>query len=212
MVNSDPNRTPTFTMFGNPDFFFHDVEPVLDPSVSECVAPGFAWNHGDIQQEIGNTWVGFVGPGVDTNGVDSTTWTDHTNLRPTMLALLGLEDDYVNDGHLIVQAVKHGKAPKAMQSSYIPTLEKAYEDVNASFGDFSLAVIKASTKALKGDNATYMSIESSIDSLTTTRDTLAGQIKQALNDATFGNGTISQSQAQNWINQANALVQSAQGL
>ena len=23
-----------------------------------CVAPGFAWNHGDIQEEIGNTWVG----------------------------------------------------------------------------------------------------------------------------------------------------------
>ena len=22
MVNSDPKRTPTFTMFGNPDFFF----------------------------------------------------------------------------------------------------------------------------------------------------------------------------------------------
>ena len=29
-----------------------------------CVNPGFAWNHGDFQDEIGNTWVGMVGPGV----------------------------------------------------------------------------------------------------------------------------------------------------
>ena len=28
------------------------------------------------------------------NGVDSTTWTDHTNLRPTILSLAGLKDDY----------------------------------------------------------------------------------------------------------------------
>ncbi len=27
MVNTDPNRTPTFTLFGNPDFFFATSEP-----------------------------------------------------------------------------------------------------------------------------------------------------------------------------------------
>ena len=91
MVNTDPNRTPTFTMFGNPDFYF---DASLCSGVAQCASPGFAWNHGDIQQEIGNTWVGFVGPGVATNGVDSTTWTDHANVRPTFLDLLGLKDDY----------------------------------------------------------------------------------------------------------------------
>ena len=63
MVNADPTRTPTFTMFGNPDFFFTDVESVHGRRPSASL-PGFAWNHGDIQDEIGNTWVGFVGPGV----------------------------------------------------------------------------------------------------------------------------------------------------
>src|SRR6185437_13190320 len=85
MVNSDPRRTPTFTMFGNPDFFFQTSNPCS--GVAECVSSAFAWNHGDIQQEIGNTWVGMVGPGIQRNGVDSTTWTDHTNLRPTILSL-----------------------------------------------------------------------------------------------------------------------------
>ena len=72
------------------------------PSASR---PGFAWNHGDIQQEIGNTWVGMVGPGVASNGIDSHTWTDHTNLRPTILSLVGLKDDYTEDGHVLVQAL-----------------------------------------------------------------------------------------------------------
>jgi len=210
MVNTDPLRTPTFTMFGNPDFFFQTSNPCT--GTNECVTPGFAWNHGDIQQEIGNTWVGFVGPGIDRNGVDSKTWTDHTNVRPTILSLLGLQDDYVDDGHVIVQALRKGALPKALSASYIQALEKAYEDVNASFGDFSAAVIKASTKALKGDASTYSSIEGSLTTLTTQRDTLAGQIKQALNDATFGNGTISQSQAQTWINQASSLISQMQAL
>jgi hypothetical protein len=107
MVNTDPLRTPTFTMFGNPDFFFQSSNPCS--GMSQCVTPGFAWNHGDIQQEIGSTWVGFVGPGVDHHGddnIDSTTWTDHTNVRPTILSLLGLQDDYTDDGHLIVQALR----------------------------------------------------------------------------------------------------------
>src|SRR4029453_18745686 len=33
-----------------------------------CVNPGFAWNHGDVQEEIANTWVGLVGPGVAPGG------------------------------------------------------------------------------------------------------------------------------------------------
>ena len=62
-----------------------------------CVDPKFAYNHGDYQDEIANTWLGVVGPGVERGTVDDETWTDHTNVRPTMLALLGLHDDYGHD-------------------------------------------------------------------------------------------------------------------
>src|SRR5207253_11193826 len=107
MVNSDPKRTPSFTMFGNPDFFFQIGNVCKanssDPGVTECVNPGFAWNHGDVQDEIANTWLGIVGPGVQSNGIDSATWTDHVDVRPTMNAILGLADDYVNDGRVITE-------------------------------------------------------------------------------------------------------------
>ena len=211
MVNSDPSRTPTFTMFGNPDFFFTTSNPCT--GVAECVLAGFAWNHGDIQDEIGNTWVGFVGPGVRNNGVDSTTWTDHTNVRPTILSLLGLKDDYTEDGRVLVEGLNFAGTPSTMRSTDVKNLMKAYEQVNASFGDFSKYTLQASTKALEStDDAKYNSIEDSISSLTSQRDALVVQIRAALNDAAFNDTPISSSQAQSWTNQANSLVAQAQAL
>jgi hypothetical protein len=214
MVNADPNRTPTFTMFGNPDFFFQVTNPctVNGVGIPECVNAGFAWNHGDIQQEIGSTWVGIVGPGVDDNGIDSTTWTDHTNLRPTMLSLLGLKDDYVDDGRVLVEALRRHATPDALQGSTVQQLGDAYEQVNASFGDFSAATLKASTKALEGSDATYTSIEDALASLTTQRDALAALIRSALNGAAFNGQPINHAQAQSWIDQANQLIAQAQAL
>ena len=142
MVNTDSNRTPTFTLFGNDDFFFSTSDPSFGSpnqcaGVHLCVEPGFAWNHGDIQQEIGNTWAGFVGPGVAHRGVDSQTWTDHTNLRPTILALTGLKDDYQHDGRVLVEALQSGcdsrRAPVADRRAAGP---RSYEQLNAPFGEF----------------------------------------------------------------------------
>jgi hypothetical protein len=211
MVNTDPNRTPTFTMFGNPDFFFQTSNPCS--GVAECVTPGFAWNHGDIQPEIGSTWVGMVGPGVAKKGLDPNTWTDHTNLRPTILSLVGLHDDYTDDGHVLVQALEHGVTPNGLKGQTIADLEAAQEQVNASFGQFAEATLAASTRALKSmDDTEYTDIENSIASLTGQRDTLNAQIRSALSNAAFNGTTISQSQAQDWINQANSLISQAQAL
>ena len=88
----------------------------------------------------------------------------------------------------------------------------AYEQVNASFGNFSKYTLQASTKALEStDDTRYNSIEDSITSLTTQRDALAGQIRQALNDAAFNGGSISNAQAQSWTNQANSLIEPGSG-
>jgi hypothetical protein len=212
MVNSDPARTPSFTMFGNPDFFFQASNCSGN---AECASPGFAWNHGDIQQEIGNTWVGIVGPGVQHNGVDSTTWTDHTNLRPTMLALLGLQDDYVQDGRVLVEALTTQATPHALIAHRETALRlgAAYEQVNASFGQFAMSTLAASTKALKStDESVYTSIENSIQSLTSQRNTLVAQMRSALNAAAFGGQALNEQQAKDWINQANSLIAQAQAL
>jgi hypothetical protein len=211
MVNADPQRTPTFTMFGNPDFFFQLSNC---NGVAECANPGFAWNHGDIQDEIGNTWVGFVGPGIAANGVDSTTWTDHTNVRPTILSLLGLQDDYTDDGYVLRQGLTGTAVPPAIKSSgrYVQ-LSQSYDQVNAPFGSFAMDTLKASTKALEStDDSTYSSIESQIADLTSQRDALASQIRAALNGAAFNNTPISNSQAGDYVSQAKKLTDEAAAL
>ena len=147
MINADPQRTPTFVLFGNPDFFFQTTNPCTN--IAECVTPGFAWNHGDIQQEIGNTWVGMVGPGIASNGIDSHTWTDHTNLRPTILSLVGLKDE-LHRGRARArpgarQEVGAGRARRLEDRRP----RAAYEQLNAPFGDFSAATLASSTKALE---------------------------------------------------------------
>ena len=64
MVTADAARTPTFTLFGNPDYFFQTTG-----SADPTPAPTFAWNHGDIQPEIARTFTGIVGPGVANRGI-----------------------------------------------------------------------------------------------------------------------------------------------
>jgi len=50
------------------------------------------------RRTINTTWLGLVGPGVKHLGVTGKAWSDHTDIRPTMMALLGLTDDYTYDG------------------------------------------------------------------------------------------------------------------
>ena len=56
----DPARNATFVLFADPDYFLTDFPA---STCRTCINPAFAWNHGDIQPEIAQTWLGFVGPG-----------------------------------------------------------------------------------------------------------------------------------------------------
>jgi len=221
MVNSDPQRTPTFTLFGNGDFFITTTNTNCPDSahrVPDCIDYHFAWNHGSIQPDIATTWVGLVGPGVRSSGIDSTTWTDHTNVRPTILNLLGLKDDYVLDGRVLIEDLYAWAVPQALiaHRETARRLGAVYEQLNASFGDFAMNLLTASTRALKSgsssDDSQYEAIESQISSLTDQRDALASQIKGALNAAAFGGQPLDEQQAKDWIDQANALIAQAKAL
>src|SRR5262249_29298566 len=88
MITADAARTRTLVMFADPDYFLFAGAPNCN---SPCVVenPAFAWNHGDVQSEIATTWLGMVGPGVKAGGVNSQTWSDHTDTRPTIMLLTG---------------------------------------------------------------------------------------------------------------------------
>src|ERR1700758_2960296 len=192
MQTFDPLRTPSFTVFANPDYFNTGSTACgtsTTPQTS-CVTqqPGFAWNHGDVQPEITNTWLAMVGPGVDQAGVDSVTWSDHTDVRPTTLTLLGLKDDYSHEGRALVEKFDGWAQPSAVKkSANFVALAQSLKQINAAVGPFGLATLHASTVALASGNAqddsTYTSIESQLASFTTERDALVAQILPLLEAA-----------------------------
>ena len=171
MVSGDPLRTPTVVSWNEPNAW---VQTGSGTPVS--INPAFAWMHGGIQRDIAQTWLGFVGPGVKKGGIDGKTWTDHTDVRPTMLSLLGLEDDYTHDGRVIVEQLHRSALPwpiKVNPDAY-QRLATAYKQLNAPFGDLSLASIKYATAQIKNTRASvYDSYLGRMAAFTERRDALA---------------------------------------
>jgi hypothetical protein len=222
MVTADPYRTPTFTPFADPDWFFFATGGGACATDAACAfipartSQSFAWNHGDIQDEIASTWVGYVGPGVRHLGT-ADPWTDHTDLRPTMLGLLGLTDDYRHDGRPTWEILDKSVIPAAVnvRKGQITQVGVALKEIDAPFGPFAMQTLQASTKALASNAAgdqTYVDVEGQIADLTATRDALALQIETALDNAEFFGATISAKDAALLISRANALLQAASDL
>jgi hypothetical protein len=223
MVTSDPFRTPTFTPFADPDWFFfatgggNCATPADCASIPARTSQSFAWNHGDIQDEIASTWVGMVGPGVKTDP-NYTGWTDHTDVRPTMMTLLGLKDDYQTDGRAVVEPLFDWAVPQTLRAhrETLLRLGEVYKQLTASFGSFAMYTLVASTKALASgsstDDSTYTTIEGKIADLTTQRDALMAQIRTGLNNAQFAGQALNEQQAKGWITSAQSLIDKAKAL
>jgi hypothetical protein len=223
MVTADPARTPTFTPFADPDWFFFATGGAACATQAACASipartsQSFAWNHGDIQDEIASTWAGYVGPGVKNLGDDNSVWTDHTDHRPTMLTLLGLKDDYQTDGRAVTQIADENALPVSLRVHH-PSVEKladSYKQLMASFGEFSMYTLAASTHALSSNSAgdaTYNNIESQLATLTDRRNALAADIRAGLNSAEFNGVKLSENQIKAWTRAADDLIAQAQAL
>jgi hypothetical protein len=219
MVTADPLRTPTFTPFADPDWFFFATASGTCASQAACafIPPrtnqSFAWNHGDIQDEIASTWIGMVGPGVKSSG-DFTGWTDHTDVRPTMLSLLGLTDDYVHDGRVVSQILAPGAVPAPLYSSDAIALGDMLKRIDAPFGQLGMDTLKGSTAALESDtnhDNRYTTLEKSIAQLTDQRDEVVDGIKALLAGAELGQ-PIDHDQAAALLDRADGLLGRAAGL
>jgi len=211
MITADPARTPNLVMFADPDYFlFAGAANCNSPCVVEL--PGFAWNHGDVQSVITTTWLGMAGPGVKDDGVDGNTWSDHTDIRPTILQLTGLKDDYSHDGRVLTEALTSSALPSALtgNGNIFRQLAAAYKQINAPVGQFGLGTLSLSNTALISNDpgdATYNQLENQIATLTAQRNSLAGQMIQILEDAEFNGKPINPETAQSLIQQANQLLQ-----
>ena len=222
MMTADPQRNPTFVAFQKGDYYGYasGTAACTQPNFADCVQvePGNAWNHGGYQPEITTIWMGIVGPGVNTGVIDSSTWSDHTDVRPTMLSLLGLVDDYQHDGRVLVEILKDGVVPAAVgatgsasRNAFV-ALAQAYKQINAPVGSLGMKTLQASTVALTGNDAgdlTYTTCTAQINSWVATRNTLAKEMIALLEGAVFNGAPVDPTLANNLINQANSLIANA---
>jgi hypothetical protein len=235
MVNADPLRTPTFTMFAKPDYFLGTGAPTCTtPCVSQN--PSFAYNHGDYAAEIDTNFVGFAGPGVRHLGLDGSaasagpssagpdsgqvtvpgsgttgTWADETDIRPTTMYLLGLKDDYEHDGRVITQILSRPNA--ALSGRGVAALGDCYKQLNSSVGEFGTATLQAATKAIESNSSgdrQYLETDQALAGLDVARDRLAGVIKGGLEDAAFRDAPVRGTSSLTLA--CNALVGAAQQL
>ena len=234
-VNADPARTPTFTLFPKPDYYFTSGTNCTTPAACVTINSQYAWDHGYYAPAINTTWLGIAGPGVANHGVDGPaaaagpnssgpasgqgtipgqnlagTWADHTDVRPTMLALLGLKDDFIHDGRVLTEDLTSAGAPSGTQSpSYLP-LATCYKQLNASVGRFGTDTLVADHAAITGSDPSYQSFQGQLSTLAAQRDTLATQIKADLDNAAFGPGLSPGAAAE--TQQCTALLASADAL
>jgi len=232
MQTIDPIRFPTYTLFPKPDYFFSTS------GANVSINSNFSYDHGYYSPNIDVTWVAIAGKGAAANGVDGPqpangnqpgdpesthtvpqasqvgTWVEEVDIRPTMLALLGLQDDYQSDGHVINQAL--ATVPPALAAT--AQLAAAYDQIESSVGQFATDTLIADTKALasgsSSDDSAYATEQATLRQLADDRDTAVAKIKKVLNDAAAGqmpnNGQITSglSLATELLRRADALAAS----
>jgi hypothetical protein len=204
MQTVDPLRMPTYTMFPKPDYYFSTSGPNV--SINDY----YAYDHGYHSPNIDVTWVGIAGKGVAVKGVDGPqphggnqpsdpesthtvpqasqvgTWVEEADIRPTMLYLLGLKDDYQSDGHVITQALD--TVPPALAAT--EHLAAGYDQIESSVGQFGTDTLVADTKALASGSSSHDSAyareQARLRALADDRDRVASKIKALLSDAAAG--------------------------
>ena len=216
MVNADPARTPTFALFAKPDYFLSPGSATCPAAGCVTQNTGFAWDHGDYAAEINTNYAAFAGPGVKNLGLDGTkaadgpssagpnsgqvevvnsgttgTWMDETDIRPTLLYLTGLKDDYQSDGRVVTQILSHPNS--ALAAPGVASLGACYKQLNSSVGQFGAFTLQASTAAVESStpgDAEYRTVNAALTALDRTRDVLAQHIKDRLEAAAFDNAPV----------------------
>jgi hypothetical protein len=239
MVNADPVRTPTFAMFAKPDYFLQNLGLTCKGA---CISQNtnFAWDHGAYAAEINTNYLGLAGPGVKHLGLDGTTaadgpnsagpnsgqvvvadsgttgtWVDETDIRPTLMYLTGLTDDYIQDGRVITEILTDPN--QALSGPGVASLGACYKQLNSSVGQFGNFTLRASTTAVESSSpgdSEYKLVNAALTGLDQLRDTVAIRIKDALNAAAFSDTTVHDTNGltfacQAVIDSAGALAQRA---
>lgn len=211
MVTASPTRTPHFIMFGDPDYNSRTAASRADcaaPPACVAIDPDLAWVGGDMAQVAGTGWFAVAGPGVAHLGQTADIFSHHADLRPTMLALLGLADSYVHDGVVLTDVLDINALPPGIASGRetYAALSRAYKTLNDPLGQLGRNGLALATQAIKGSDTSYQRHLHAIGAITATRDALADEMKAVLDGAAFARRPVNPATARVLIDRAGALL------
>jgi len=128
-----------------------------------------------------------VGPGVEKIGVTGAFFSDHTDIRPTLMSLAGLTDDYAHDGRVLIEVMTDGAVPATLQQHRVTfsRLASTYKAINAPLGTLGMKTLKSTTAAIQGNDTTYIGYLAQLKALTGQRNTIAGHMIQMMEASEF---------------------------
>jgi hypothetical protein len=150
-------------------------------------------------------------------GLNGDIWADHTDERPTILALTGLKDDYRHQGRVLLEVLDPNAVPSKLsdRTDLAETLGAVYKQLNAPVGQLAIDSLTISTAALASgsdsSDVTYTALENQIASWTAQRDTIALKIEALLENASFENRALNRADALEAIDQAQSLISEVHG-
>jgi hypothetical protein len=164
------------------------------------------------QTDITRTWFGMVGPGVRVEGRNDDVFSDHTDLRRTIISLLGSKDDYIHDGRVLVEKLETSSLPDGLRQSRgsFIDLARLYKQINAPLGSVGSNSLIYANRSISGlDYPSYLSM---IGDITSTRNQLASDFITLLNGAAFDDQPVREQQRGHLVNQAQQLIARVQSL
>ena len=167
-VTGDPARTPSFTVFGEPDVQFRTQGR---RPVTRTTAP--LWNHGTLGEDMERVWLALRGPGIRPGPL--AAWTDHVDILPTVHYLLGIPDAEL-DGRAITEALSPELLPPGADEEVVTRLGAAFKQLHAPLGDFTRHALAVSTRAaFAADSPEGARLDTALAALVDQRDALAAQ-------------------------------------
>jgi hypothetical protein len=150
-----------------------------------------------------------VGPGVLSFGTFGDVFSDETDIRPTILTLIGLKDDYAHDGRVLFEALSPNALPVSLRTdaTLLALLAQTYKAITAPVGELGVRTLTGiATRAAEADSATYAVLDAQIKALTARRDAVAGKMIAMLEDAAFAGRPIDRAAAVVLIREADDLL------
>jgi hypothetical protein len=128
-----------------------------------------------------------VGPGIENVGVTGAFFSDHTDIRPTIMSLVGLTDDYTHDGRVLIEVMTDGAVPATLQQhgATFGRLASVYKAINAPLGTLGMTTLQSTTTAVQGNDTAYIGYLVQLKALTGQRNTIAGHMIQMMEASEF---------------------------